>query len=91
MSHGIVDAFAYQEALLIEAVFGIAILTMIWVGFRRWLQHRERIGQRDALQGDRMERVEARLAAVEHLLSEGRAAAAAQIGAPQPRPAPDQP
>jgi hypothetical protein len=37
VSHSIVDVFAYQEALLIEAVFGIALLAMIWVGFRRWL------------------------------------------------------
>ena len=45
MSHGVVDLFAYQEALLIMAVFGIAILAMVWVGFRRWLQHKETMGR----------------------------------------------
>jgi hypothetical protein len=33
VDHGIVDDFAFQEALLIEAAFGIVLLTMIWVGF----------------------------------------------------------
>ena len=73
MGHGIVDVFAYQEALLIEAVLGIALLTMIWVGFRRWLQYKERTSQlsaeqtaeRDARFGAHMERVEARLKAIE--------------------------
>jgi predicted phage tail protein len=67
MNHGIVDVFAYQEALLIEAVFGIALLAMIWVGFRRWLQHKDKMGQliaeqtaERAVQHDaQMERVEA--------------------------------
>ena len=43
MNHGIVDVFAYQEALLIEAVFAVALLVMIWAGFRRWLQYKERM------------------------------------------------
>lgn len=73
MSHGIVDVFAYQEALLIEAVFGIALLTMLWVGFRRWIQHKEKMGrlipeqkaQHSVQYGDQMDRVEARLKAIE--------------------------
>ena len=76
MSHGIVDVFAFQEALLIEAVFGIALLTMIWVGFRRWLQHKERMGrliaeqtaERAGQHGAQMARVEARLNAVEQIV-----------------------
>ena len=35
MNHRLVEVFAYQETLLIMAVFGIAILAMLWVGFRR--------------------------------------------------------
>jgi hypothetical protein len=77
VTHGIVDVFAFQEALLIEAVFGIALLTMIWVGFRRWLQHKEKMGrliaeqvaERAAQQG--AQRVEARLNAVEQIVTDG--------------------
>jgi hypothetical protein len=73
MNHGILDMFAYQEALLIEALFGIALLTMIWVGFRRWLQSREKIArliadqtaERTAQYAAQTERVEARLNAIE--------------------------
>jgi hypothetical protein len=43
VNHGIVDVFAVQEALLIEAAFGIALLTMIWVGFRRSLQYKAKM------------------------------------------------
>ena len=76
MSHGFIDVFAFQEALLIEAVFAVAILTMIWVGFRRWLQHKERMGrlladqtaERAAQFGAHIDRVEARLHAVEQLV-----------------------
>ena len=32
MNHGVVDVFAFQEALLIKAAFGIAILVIIWAG-----------------------------------------------------------
>lgn len=79
MNHGIVDVFAYQEALLIEAVFGVALLTMIWVGFRRWLQHEEKTAhliaeqtaERDAQYGAQMERVEARLEAIEQIVTGG--------------------
>lgn len=89
MSHGIVDVFAYQEALLIEAAFGIALLTMIWVGFRRWLQYKERTSrliaeqtvERDAQYGAHMERVEARLKAIEQIVADGRIQNADQIGA----------
>lgn len=97
MNHGIVDVFAFQEALLIEAVFGIALLVMIWVGFRRWLQHKEKMGrliaeqtaERDAQYGAQMERVEARLKAVEQIASDGGAQTAAQIGALRTDPLPD--
>lgn len=73
MKPGVVEVFAYQETLLIMAVFGIAILAMVWFGFRRWLQQKERIGrliaeqmaERAAQNDARMERVEARLEAVE--------------------------
>lgn len=89
MSHGIVDVFAYQEALLIEAIFGIALLTMLWVGFRRWLQHKEKMGrlvanqtaERSAQYGAQMERVETRLNAIEQILTGG-AETAEQIEAP---------
>jgi len=42
VNHGIVAVFAVQEAL-IEAAFGIALLTMIWVGFRRSLQYKAKM------------------------------------------------
>ena len=79
MGHGVVEVVAYQETLLIMAVFGIAVLAMIWVGFRRWLQHKENIGrliaeqtaERAAIHGAQMERVEARLDAVEQMVSDG--------------------
>jgi len=68
----IVDVFAFQEALLIEAVFGVAILVMIWVGFRKWLQHKERMGRLIADQNAaHIARVEQRLEAVEQIVSEG--------------------
>ena len=83
VNHGIVDVFAFQEALLIEAVFGVALLAMIWVGFRRWLQHKEKMGrliaeqaaERAAQYGAQMERVEARLTAVEQIVTDVQAAA----------------
>ncbi len=89
MNHGIVDVFAFQEALLIEGVFGIALLVMIWVGFRRWLQHKERMGrliaeqtaERAVQHGAQMERVEARLKAVEQVVGDGGVQTAAQIDA----------
>ena len=89
MSHGIVDVVAFQEALLIEAVFGIALLTMIWVGFRRWLQHKEtmdrliaeQVAERAAEQSAQIERVEARLKAVEQIVTDG-GVQAAHIDAP---------
>jgi hypothetical protein len=88
MDHPIVDVFAFQEALLIEAAFGIAILAMIWVGFRRWLQHKEKMGrliaeqtaERAAQYGASVERVEARLKAVEQLVTDGGVQIPAQVG-----------
>ena len=87
MSHGIIDVFAFQEALLMEVVFGLALLAMIWVGFRRWLQHKEKMGrliaedttERLAQYGANLERVEARLKAIEHLLTSDGVQTAAQI------------
>ena len=88
----IVGLFAYQEALLIEAVFGVALLVMLWVGFRRWLHHKERLGQliaeqtaeRAAQRSDEMERVEARLQTIEKLVSDGATAQIAAAGATVP-------
>jgi hypothetical protein len=89
MNHGIVDVFAFQEALLVEAIFGIALLAMIWVGFRRWLQYKEKMGrliaeqtaERAAQNGAQMERVEARLKAVEQIVSDDGVQTPAQIDA----------
>ena len=97
MGHGIVDVFAFQEALLIEAAFGIALLTMIWVGFRRWLQHKEKMGrllteqlaERDAKYGAQMERVEARLKTIEEIVTDGGVQTAAKIEALPTKPLPD--
>jgi hypothetical protein len=72
VKHGVVEVFAYQETLLMMAVFGIAILAMIWVGFRRWIQYREKMGRLIGEQyGAGMERVEARLNAIEQIVTEG--------------------
>lgn len=87
MKHGLIEVFAYQETLLIMAVFGIAILAMVWVGFRRWLQFKERIdrllGEQAAEQasqfGDHMARVEERLNAIEQIVAGGGVQAATQI------------
>lgn len=75
MQHGVVEVVAYQETLLIMAVFGLAILTMIWVGFRKWVQSKERINRLTAEQRAEtaaqyaalIERVEARLKALESI------------------------
>jgi hypothetical protein len=96
VSHGIVDVFAFQEALLMEAVFGIALLAMIWVGFRRWLQHKEKMGrliaeqtaERAAQYGAHMERVEARLKAVEQIVTDGAVPTAVQIDTLSTNPLP---
>jgi len=79
MAHGLVDVFAYQEALLIEAVLGIMLLAMLWVGFRRRLQYKEATGrliadqmaERDARYGAQMERIEVRLKAIEQTVTDG--------------------
>ena len=98
MHHGVVEAVAYQETLLIMALFGLAILAMVWVGFRRWLQHQERMdrliadqsAERAAQHAAQIERVEARLNSIEQLLTRGGVKSAAQIDAPgmDPLPAP---
>lgn len=79
--HGAVEVFAYQEALLTMAVFGIAVLAMAWAGFRRWLQYKEKMGrliaeqtaERSVQYGAQIERVEARLKAIEQTVTDGRA------------------
>jgi hypothetical protein len=72
VNHGIVDVFAFQEALLIEAVFGIVLLAMIWAGFRRWLQHKEKMDRLIADQtAAHIARLEARLNAIEQRVTDG--------------------
>jgi len=75
VNRGIVDVFAFQEALLIEAVFAVVILTMVWVAFRRWLQHKERMGRLIADQTAQIERVEERLKSIEQMVRDGDAKA----------------
>lgn len=91
MKPGLVEVFAYQETLLIMAVFGIAILAMIWVGFRRWLrskEHTNRLLSEQAAQfGAHMERVEIRLNAIEQMVTDSGARMAAQIEPPANSPA----
>ena len=99
MSHGIVDVFAFQEALLMEAVFGIALLAMIWAGFRRWLQHKERMdrliaertAEHAAQYAAHIERVEARLKAVEQIVTPGDVETASRIDALPANPLPGPP
>ena len=75
MQHGVVEVVAYQETLLIMAVFGLVILAMVWLGFRRWLQSKETTDRLTAERTAEMaveyraliERVEARLNALEHI------------------------
>ena len=77
MHHGAVEVVAYQETLMIMAAFGVAILAIVWAGFRRWLRHKERIdlllvehgAQRSAKSDAQMNRVEARLDAIERKVS----------------------
>jgi hypothetical protein len=97
VNHGIVDVFAFQEALLMEAIFGIALLTIIWVGFRRWLEHKERLGrliaeqtaERAAQYAAQIGRVEGRLKALEQIVTNGGVKTAAQIDAVPANPVPD--
>ncbi len=88
-----VELFAYQETLLIMAVFGIAILAMLWLGFRRWLQHKQNesrlIAEETAQYGALMERVEARLKSVEQILTDRGLQEPAQIDSVPPTPLPD--
>jgi hypothetical protein len=94
VDHPIIDVFAYQEALLVMVIFGIAILAMIWVGFRRWLQHKEKMdrlfaeqaSERAGQYGADMERVEARLKAVEQILMDDGAATPEKIDAVRTNP-----
>jgi hypothetical protein len=97
VNHGIVDVFAYQEALLIEAVFAVALLVMVWAGFRRWLQLKEKMGlliaeqtaERAAQNEAQMERVEGRLTAIEQAVSDSGIPVAhigSRAGHPLPEP-----
>ena len=96
MNHGILDVFAYQEALLIEVAFGIAIMTMTWIGFRRWLQHKDRIvrviaeqsAERTAQYGASFALVEDRLKAIEQILTDRLVCSGGQIDAPETEPLP---
>ena len=83
MQHGVVEVVAYQETLLIMAVFGLVILAMVWLGFRGWLQSKERANRLLADQRAEtaaeyralIERVEARLNALEHIKDSSKAPA----------------
>ena len=94
MDHPVIDVFAFQEALLIEVILGITLLAMIYTGFRRWLQYKERMGrliaektaERAAQYGAKIERVEERLKAVEQIVADGVAPTSAQIDAPPTDP-----
>ena len=94
MNHGIVEVVAYQETLLVMAVFGIAVLAMIWVGFRRWLQYKEKTArliaeetaERAARYGAGIERVEERLKAIEQIVVEGGVQTTAQLPDPNLKP-----
>lgn len=93
MKHGVVEVVAYQETLLIMVVFGLAILAMIWLGFRKWLQSKERMHQLTAEQRTEtaaqyaalIERVEARLNALEHISDGAKAPAQMEESRSKPR------
>ena len=95
MAHGAVEVVAYQETLMIMAVFGVAILAMIWAGFRQWLRHKETSGRLIAERtadstaefGSQIQRVEDRMKAIEQMVTAG--TAHAQIDAPAADPLPD--
>jgi len=97
VNRGVIEVFAYQETLLIMAVFGVATLAMIWVGFRRWLQYKEKMGrligeqtaERAAQYGAHVESVEARLKAIEQIVTDGGIQTAAPIDAPLTKSLPD--
>ena len=93
MAHGAVEVVAYQETLMIMAVFGVAVLAMAWAGFRRWLRYKETSGRLIAERSaesaaqfrTQVERVEARMKAIEQIVTNGRAA---ELDAPASDPAP---
>ena len=74
MGHGLFDIFAFQESVVLQTIFMIVILAMLWVGFRRWLQYKEKMAEETAKRADRygaqMERVEARLKALEQIVTD---------------------
>jgi hypothetical protein len=89
VDHTMVDIFAF--------ILGITILAMIYGGFRRWLQYKEKMGrliaeqtaERAAQYGAHMERVEARLKVVEQIVTDGGLQTAAQIDALRTNPFPE--
>jgi hypothetical protein len=93
----IIDVFAFQEALLAELILAIAVIALAYRGFGRWLQHKERMGQhiaeqtaeRAAQYGAHIERVEARLKAVEQIVSDDGAQTAGQIDSLHADPLPE--
>jgi hypothetical protein len=68
---------------------------MIWVGFRRWLQHKEKVDQliaeqtseRSVQYGAQIECIEARLKAIEQIVTDGGVQSVTQIEAPPNSPA----
>lgn len=70
-------------------VFAVPLLAILYSGFQRWLQHKERMGQLIANQtaekaaqyGAHVERIEARLRVVEQIVTDGGVQTAAQIEA----------
>ena len=84
-----VDVFAF--------ILAITFLGIMYSAFQRWLQHKERMGQRIAEQtaeraaqyGASIERVEARLRVVEQIVTDGGVQTAAQIDALRESPLPD--
>jgi hypothetical protein len=75
-------------------VFAVPILGILYSGFQRWLQHKEKMGQliadqtaeRAAQYGAHVERIEARLRVVEQIVTDGGVHTAAQIEALRENP-----
>jgi hypothetical protein len=91
-----VEGMAFQEALLVEVILAVTVLVMIYRGFRRWLQYKEKLGERIAEQaaeratqyGAQIERVEARLRMIEQIVALENGQPAAQIDALPTSPVP---
>lgn len=89
MDHTMIDVFAF--------IVAITVLAMIYGGFRRWLQYKEKMGlliaeqtaERAAQYGAHMERVVTRLKVLEQIVTDGGLETAAQIDALRTNPLPD--